>query len=144
MWGTMHLLQKLLHLYFVYCILYIVYCILYPVSCIMYHVSCILYPVSCKLYYVIFILYFLFLFFLNFSHQQYLNWSSFCHALLFMNVFRSCIIYGNKIFFKQMRLILNHFWRNCFCAPLRVYNHNDDEMLIPLFARLKSYSEACL
>ena len=32
-----------------------------------------------------------FLFLFNFSYQWYLNWSSFCHAPLLMNVFRSCL-----------------------------------------------------
>ena len=31
-----------------------------------------------------------FSFFFNFSYQLYLNWSSFCHAPVLMNVFRSC------------------------------------------------------
>ena len=30
------------------------------------------------------------LFFFNFSYQWHLNWNSFCHAPLLMNVFRSC------------------------------------------------------
>ena len=34
----------------------------------------------------------MFLFFLNFCHQRYLNWSSFCHAPLLMNVFHSCFL----------------------------------------------------
>ena len=59
---------------------------------ILYFVFCILYFVLCTLYFVFCILYFLFFFFLNFSYQWYLNWSSICHAPLLMNVFRSCFL----------------------------------------------------
>ena len=54
----------------------------------------ILYFVFYVLYFIYYILYFLFFF--NFSYQWYLNGSSFCHAPLLMNIFRSCSLFNLK------------------------------------------------
>ena len=119
-WGTMHLLQKLLHLlYYVFCIW--VFRVLgylgiwgfgflgiwgfgfigiwgfsvlgfWCIGVLGFGVLR-LYIVYCIFYIVYCTLYFLVFFFLNFSYfsyQWYLNWSSICHAPLLMNVFRSC------------------------------------------------------